>query len=112
MLSYGYLLGTRDDCESLLTISPEGLKELKKLFRSLPEQDQNSAILYGWFEYAMLIQPDRLDADIAKRIASTCPKAAHILPEECVIRFGLRAEATVRDCASCGRCEFNYLQLV
>ena len=55
VLSYGYLLGTRDDCESLLTISPEGLKELKRLFRSLPKQDQNSAILYGWFEYAMLI---------------------------------------------------------
>lgn len=112
VLSYGYLLGTRDDCESLLTISPEGLKELKKLFRSLPEQDQNSAILYGWFEYAMLIQPDYLDGDIAKRIANACPKAAHILPEEYVIKFGLQADADVKSCESCGRCMFNYVQFI
>ena len=112
VLSYGYLLGTRDDCESLLTISPEGLKELKKLFRSLPEQDQNSAILYGWFEYAMLIQPDYLDGDIAKRIANACPKAAHILPEEYVIKFGLQADADDKSCESCGRCMFNYMRFV
>lgn len=110
VLSYGYLLGTRDDCESLLTISPEGLKELKRLFRSLPKQDQNSAILYGWFEYTMLIQPDYLDGDIAKQIAGTCPKAAHILPEEYVIKFGLHADADVKSCENCGRCMFNYMQ--
>lgn len=110
VLSYGYLLGTRDDRESLLTISPEGLKELKKLFRSLQEQDQNSAILYGWFEYAMLIQPDYLDGDIAKQIAGTCPKAAHILPEEYVIKFGLQADADVKSCENCGRCMFNYMR--
>ena len=110
VLSYGYLLGTIDDCESLLTISPEGLKELKKLFRSLPEQDQNSAIMYGWFEYAMLIQPDYLDADIAKRIANACPKAAHILPEEYVIKFGLQADTDVKSCENCERCMFNYVR--
>ena len=112
VLSYGYLLGTRGDCESLLTISPEGLKELKRLFRSLPKQDQNSAILYGWFEYAMLIQPDYLDGDIAKQIAGTCPKAAHILPEEYVIKLGLQADADVKSCESCGRCMFNYVQFI
>ena len=110
VLSYGYLLGTIDDCESLLTLSPEGLKELKKLFRSLPEQDQNSAIMYGWFEYAMLIQPDYLDADIAKRIANACPKAAHILPEEYVIKFGLQADTDVKSCENCERCMFNYVR--
>ena len=112
VLSYGYLLGTRDDCESLLTISPEGLKELKKLFRSLPEQDQNSAILYGWFEYAMLIQPDCLDANIAKRIANACPKAAHILPEEYVIKFGLQADAEMQECTHCGHCMCLHIHLV
>lgn len=112
VLSYGYLLGTRDDCESLLTISPEGLKELKKLFRSLPKQDQNSAILYGWFEYAMLIQPDYLDGDIAKRIANACPKAAHILPEEYVIKFGLQADAEMQECTHCGHCMCLYRHLV
>lgn len=110
LLSCGYLLNF-DFWSTLTTASPDVLEKLKRTFRKMPEKEQNMVILHSWYEYAMLIKADLLDDGIAKLIAERCPNAAHILPEEYVLKFGLRADTELQGCTHCGRCMCQHIRL-
>ena len=86
-------------------------KETARIFRVFPAEKQN-ALAGKYYFLAGLMRPDDLDPALAEVIAKTCPIARQLLPDEYILRYGLRRDPLRRDCTRCEQCSFRNLLIL
>lgn len=81
------------------------------IFRVFSAERQN-ALARRYHFLAGLMKPDSLDPALAEIIAENCPIARQILPDEYVLRYGLRRDPERPDCTKCDKCSLRRILIV
>lgn len=78
--------------------------------------DTQNALVADWHFCAKFVMKRLLDPDLMKSIAAVCPIAGNILPDEYILRCGLRPtgsdEDAVKQCEECWICKMRFARFV
>lgn len=82
-------------------------RELAKIFRNMDVNAQcYLASLY--YPLAGFIRSDDLNEELAEEVAKSCPIAASLLPDTCIIKYNLQQNDVGEDEAICAKCRNCY----
>ena len=110
-IEYLYTIGCK---EFDISVNYDHVDKMKKLFSSIPNNVQNRLANHFYF-YIKYMKKSAIDERIVRDMVHICPIAGDILPDEAVLKYGLKQldtdDLVISTCKNCGKCQFQFVRL-